>query len=175
MLTTGGAQRTDAVSNMGDADSVGRDSPISTTSTNSVGATCRSTKAGRVTCHVLDNGRGLCIRDSGCRRHILHNGSGLYLLHNNRRSLQDGCCDEHEWCGYCRKKRSDLGHLQNFRLCHLAERCSAQTLGGLERRVPCRTRVVRIRRAEALRSPPPPQFQPVPPGGQVQNPKLSGV
>ena len=38
MQTTGGAYKTDAVTNMGDADSA-------TTSTNSVGATCRCTKA----------------------------------------------------------------------------------------------------------------------------------
>ena len=43
----------------------------------------------------LDNGRGMCIRDRGCKRPTLHNGSGLYLFHNNRRKLQDGCRDEH--------------------------------------------------------------------------------
>ena len=54
----------DAVTNMGD-------SPISTTSTNSVGATCRCMK--HVTCHVLNNGRGMCTRDRECGRHILNN------------------------------------------------------------------------------------------------------
>ena len=78
---------------------------------------------------------------------------------NYTNNLQDLCCDEHGWCGFCRKKRSDLGHLQNFRLCHLVDRCSAQTLGGPERRVPRRTWLTRILRAEALRSRPPRQFR----------------
>ena len=46
--------------------------------------------------HILDNGKGTCIRDRGNGRHILHNGSGWYLLNNNnKRILQDGCGDEH--------------------------------------------------------------------------------
>ena len=115
MLTTGGAQKTDAVKNMSDADSVGRHSLILTTSTNTVGATCRgraSTQtepplrhdrdvddftmnnncraarisalvepsapvvARRCACHLSmysTTGRGMCVRDRECGRHIHNN------------------------------------------------------------------------------------------------------
>ena len=34
--------------------------------------------------------------DRGCKRPTLHNGSGLYLFHNNCKSFQDVCRDEHQ-------------------------------------------------------------------------------
>ena len=45
------------------------------------------------------------------------------IIHNSH--FQDGCCDEHGWSGFCRKRRSDLNSLHNVHLCHLADRCCA--------------------------------------------------
>ena len=73
---------------------------------------------------------GSRIHDHGCEVLVLNNGSGLYLLHNNSKGLQDGCSDEQGWCGFCGKRLSNLDHLHNFHRCQLADRCSARTLKG---------------------------------------------
>ena len=69
--------------------------------------------------HVLDNGRGMCIRDRGCKRPTLYSGSGLYLFHNNWRSFQDGCRDEHGWQS-ARILRAETLQTRNFRRYQLA-------------------------------------------------------
>ena len=71
----------------------------------------------------------MCRRDRACVRHALC--SDLHILNNTWRSFQDGRRDEHGHCGFCRSNRSDLVYLHSFRLCHLVDGCTAQTLRGL--------------------------------------------
>ena len=86
---------------------------------------------GRSWSHALDNKSAMSIRGLGCALHVLRMKSQLYRLNNNGRIFQDGCCDEYGSFRFCRKTRSDLDRLNDFRLCHLTDRCSAQALRGL--------------------------------------------
>ena len=61
----------------------------------------------------------MCIRDRGCKRPTLYSGSGLYLFHNNWRSFQDGCRDEHGWQS-ARILRAETLQTRNFRRYQLA-------------------------------------------------------